>query len=354
MAFILRLLLAQYLVHLFEGITFDAWLNLLRREQFKIDPVCWPRAAWITALSVVNSAAAKTAETSVRHRDRGHAVEAPIFILGHYRSGTTHLHELLATDNRFASPNRYQTFNPRTFLLTERWLRAFGRAIHVAPPGSGRRSGLHGAYPAIAIHGLVLPSQPAGLPSLSHVSRRSGLGSRGVVECLALFPEGRHAQDRPAADSQIATAHSPRAPDSECLPDRSLHSHSARPYTVFSSTMGLLRAVHPVFRLQRAQASSARDSVLETYTEMYEAYFADRALVPPGQLVEIAYEDLERDRLGQLEMIYERLNMGDFNEVRPALGAIPGLDRPLQEKQPSPARRTDSRANRAGVGTKLR
>jgi hypothetical protein len=91
------------------------------------------------------------------------------------------------------------------------------------------------------------------------------------------------------------------------------------PYTVFSSTMGLLRAVHPVFRLQRAQADGASDSVLETYTEMYEAYFADRALVPPGQLVEIAYEDLERDRMGQLEIIYERLNMGDFIEVRPAL-----------------------------------
>ena len=44
---------------------------------------------------------------------------APVFILGHYRSGTTYLHELLATDPRYASPNRYQAFNPRTFLTTE-------------------------------------------------------------------------------------------------------------------------------------------------------------------------------------------------------------------------------------------
>lgn len=59
--------------------------------------------------------------------------------------------------------------------------------------------------------------------------------------------------------------------------------------------------------------------MLQTYVEMYDAYFADRALVPPGQLVEIAYEDLERDRMGQLEGIYELLNMGDFQAVRPEL-----------------------------------
>ena len=118
--------------------------------------------------------------------------------------------------------------------------------------------------------------------------------------------------------------------------------------------MGLLRAVRPVFRLQRAQANSARDSVLETYTEMYEAYFADRALVPPGQLVEIAYEDLERDRLGQLEMIYERLNMGDFNEVRPALEQYLASIARYKKNNHRRARRSDQRANRAGLGTKLR
>ncbi len=54
---------------------------------------------------------------------------------------------------------------------------------------------------------------------------------------------------------------------------------------------------------------------------MYDAYFADRTLIPPGQLVEIAYEDLERDPIGQLQIIYDGLKMGDFAEVRPAMEA---------------------------------
>ena len=51
MVFLVRLLLAQNLVHLFEGMTLGDWLGLLRRERFRVDPVCWPRAAWITGMS---------------------------------------------------------------------------------------------------------------------------------------------------------------------------------------------------------------------------------------------------------------------------------------------------------------
>src|SRR5207237_7499919 len=46
-------------------------------------------------------------------------IPPPVFILGHWRSGTTHLHHLLAVDPRFAYPNVYQTSFPHTFLTTE-------------------------------------------------------------------------------------------------------------------------------------------------------------------------------------------------------------------------------------------
>jgi hypothetical protein len=45
----------------------------------------------------------------------------PIFILGHWRSGTTFLHELMVTDPQFASPSTYQCFAPSHFLVSE-WL----------------------------------------------------------------------------------------------------------------------------------------------------------------------------------------------------------------------------------------
>ena len=46
-------------------------------------------------------------------------VRRPLFVLGHWRSGTTHFHNLLAQDEQFAYPNMWQALNPPTFLSTE-------------------------------------------------------------------------------------------------------------------------------------------------------------------------------------------------------------------------------------------
>ncbi len=123
MCFLLRYLLAVSLVHLLEGVTFGDWVRLLRRERFRISPWRWPRAVWITGMSLGNSVLARRVERRWGAAIRATNVEAPVFILGHYRSGTTYLHELLSLDPRFASPSRFQTFNPRTFLNSERWLK---------------------------------------------------------------------------------------------------------------------------------------------------------------------------------------------------------------------------------------
>jgi hypothetical protein len=41
----------------------------------------------------------------------GVAIPPPLFVLGHWRSGTTHLHNLLAVDRRFAFPNNAEVFS---------------------------------------------------------------------------------------------------------------------------------------------------------------------------------------------------------------------------------------------------
>ena len=57
-----RLFLAVALIHPLEGVTFGDWLRLLRRERFRVNPFWWPRAALLTAQSLVNSAAARAVD----------------------------------------------------------------------------------------------------------------------------------------------------------------------------------------------------------------------------------------------------------------------------------------------------
>src|SRR4029453_3325528 len=53
-------------------------------------------------------------------RIAGTKIESPpLFVLGHWRTGTTLLHELLILDPRHNFPNTYQCLEPNHFLLTE-------------------------------------------------------------------------------------------------------------------------------------------------------------------------------------------------------------------------------------------
>lgn len=316
MIFLLRLLLAQTLVHQFEGLTFDSWIHLLRREEFKIDPICWPRALWITAMSLGNSTAARAVQRRFDDAIGKTRVEAPVFILGHYRSGTTFLHELMASDPRFASPNRFQTFNPKTFLLTEPWL-----APLVEPFMLPRRvQEDEVAYMVLTQHSPYMdwcfPRSRCGYGR--YLTFRDAdpaeIAAWSGALCYFLKAVTLKRQRPLILKSPPHTARVRLLLD--LFPDARFIHIRRDPFTVFVSTLGLLRALRPVFRLQRGPRAIDVDAVLRTYTEMYDAYFADRELIPSGQHVEIAYEDLERDPIGQLEIIYRALSLGCFDTVR--------------------------------------
>jgi omega-hydroxy-beta-dihydromenaquinone-9 sulfotransferase len=113
--------IARHVFHPLEGMTLGDWWSVLRRHRFTIDPSQWPRALIQTALSASNSLVSTIERWRYGDRIEAARVEAPLFILGHYRSGTTHLHNLLALDPQFAAPTFFQVLNPHTSLTTERF-----------------------------------------------------------------------------------------------------------------------------------------------------------------------------------------------------------------------------------------
>ncbi|MFC1540265.1 sulfotransferase, partial [Gemmatimonadota bacterium] len=99
------------------GARFSDWVKLLLDNGFRVHPRYLHRAALITASSLMTSLLG-----SIEHLRHGRAVDetevepSPLFILGHWRSGTAYLQNLLASDPGLATPNVYQTFSPHTFL----------------------------------------------------------------------------------------------------------------------------------------------------------------------------------------------------------------------------------------------
>ncbi len=261
---------------------------------------------------------------------RNTRVDPPLFILGIWRSGTTHLHNLLAQDDRFACPTTYQVSFPHTFLTTERInARLLGFFLPKKRPMDN------------VAFGFVEPQEDEfALCSLT---------GRAVPMAWA-FPQraghyGRYLTLRDASASEVAEWKSAlawlvrklsfkhgkplilKSPGHTCrirllldlFPDARFVHIRRNPYDVFRSTQHWMRTGTPVWALKREDFSDLDDRTLRRYREVYDAFFEERGLIPKGHFHEIGFEALEADPIGQLRSIYEALALPDFRQVEPTL-----------------------------------
>src|SRR5262249_7520425 len=102
-----------------HGMLFWPWLCLLARNRFRIGPTRWPLAGTITMATAFNSLLRPVQGLFFdRYVDRTQIKDAPIFIVGHWRSGTTLLHELLVLDARYTYPTTFECLCPNHFLAS--------------------------------------------------------------------------------------------------------------------------------------------------------------------------------------------------------------------------------------------
>jgi hypothetical protein len=311
---------------LFGGITFGTWLRLLREQNFAIDPSCLPRAVAITLQSLKNSAHGFMESRRFGPLLKDVEVSPPLFILGHFRAGTTHLHQLLAQDRRFAFPNMYQTSFPHTFLTTEQ--RDSPLLSFFLPP----------QRPMDNVEWTLASPQEDEF-ALCTATLRS--------PCLAwVFPRRRERFEKYLTFRRVAQTEIDqwraafelflkklswkyqrplvlKSPPHtgriglllEMFPQARFVHIRREPYTVFQSSRRTFRMMLDWNGLQRPSQDGLDDWVLRQYREMYDAYFEQRTLISEGSLHEMSFEDLERDPMAALRGAYEALHLPAFEEV---------------------------------------
>jgi omega-hydroxy-beta-dihydromenaquinone-9 sulfotransferase len=346
--------IARHVFHPLQGMTLGNWWALLRRHRFSVELRHSPRALVQTAVSASNSVASTMEQRRFGRRIEDARVEAPLFILGHYRSGTTHLHNLLALDPQLAAPTFYQVFNPHTFLSTERW------GVPVVD-----RLVVRQRYQDEMALGAGMPSE----------DEFASCTMTGLSPYMAwCFPgDGvdydRYLTFRDVQDSEVdrwkhtltmflkkltvkhgrplilkSPPHTARVRLLlDLFPDaRFVHIHR-EPYAVFRSTRHLIRAVEPLYHLREGPAQDGDDRIISVYTEMYDAYFEERGLIAEGRLCEVSYEDLEHDPVVVVRSIYESLGLSGFEELRSRLegylASIAGYRKNRHDQLPEPPRR---------------
>jgi omega-hydroxy-beta-dihydromenaquinone-9 sulfotransferase len=325
----IKRLLAERVLSGVSGMTFGNWLRLLMKHRWKIDGPYWPRASFVTGASFITS-------VCCAYENRVHVasalktrVEAPLFILGHWRSGTTYLHNLLALDPQFAYPTAYEVMNPHTFLATERW----SRFVQFLTPTTRMVDNvkldldvpLEDEF-ATCIMTFRSPYMSWVFPSCAHDYDRyltfAEVSSKELAEwksAIRLFL------------GKLTVKHSRplllKSPPHTCrirllldlFPDARFVHIYRNPYAVFQSTNHLHAFMYRACRLQRSDDQPIEERVIAQYQVMYERFFQERGLIPASRFHELSFEELERDPVGQMDRIYQALEIEGFNSVRPVL-----------------------------------
>jgi hypothetical protein len=312
------------------GVPLEDWLRLLWRERFAVDPPYWLRACAITWGAVPNSAFKWWERWRHEAAIRATTPQPPLFILGIWRSGTTHLHNLLARDTRFAFPSFYDVLYPQTFLTTE-WFNApfLNRVVPRKRPQDNMEMAMHMPQEdEFAISALTQMSFVMSWTfprnrrwydrflTLRDCSReelaRWQSALRWLMQKLTYKYRRPLILKSPGHTGRIRLL-------LEVFPDaRFVHIHR-NPYEVFQSSRHSALKVTPWWTLQRPQLDDLEERMLRQYAEVFDAFFAERGLILPDRWHELSYESLQADPVGAVQNIYAALRLPDFSVAEPAV-----------------------------------
>ena len=319
-----------------HGMTARAWFRLLAENRFAVAPARYYLLALVSLTSLFNSVFALL-QTAIfgRRIERTPLRQDPIIILGHWRSGTTLLHELLSLDPRHHFPTTYACFAPHHFLVSGRLVRRWLRFLMPRRRSQDDvRLDLDGPQEdewAICAMGLPSPYRAAGfpnqLPPAEYLTLRQ-VAPRDIERWKRQWRSFLKAVCLPAPDKRLvlkSPLHTARVPILlELFPDARFVHIVRDPREVYPSTRRLWRRLAEDEGLQIPRPAAFEDFVLENYVQMYRSYEHDARLIPPDRLCEIRYEQLVRDPLGTVRRLYQQLQLGDPDNLPAALAEFVG------------------------------
>ena len=311
------------------GITIGKLLELLLRERFRVDRKHLGSVLRIGMYSLATgflSMLEKRAGRGISEEAR--ASMTPLFILGHWRSGTTHLFRLLCSDPRHTAPSTYSSTFPSCFIIGGTWLKEVARSR--APkqrPFDNMSMGLdHPLEEEFALMkttltspmlGAVFPRSTARYEAHADIEslpqRQRRLWCMEMVKFISKVSSGtgkRLILKSPANTFRVALLRrlSPRARFVFIARD---------PYVVFCSTRKLMRSLYEHNAVHSYDHIDIDSGILRNYIRMFDSLEESRKDIPPGHLAELRFEELESSPIETIERMYRELDLGDYAEARP-------------------------------------
>jgi hypothetical protein len=256
-------------------------------------------AAW-PAACIASATLALQARSTAAATD---ATEQPIFVLGHWRSGTTWLHELLSLDPAFSTPNAYECLYPHHFALTESSLGRASKLRRTQPrPMDGMPVSLDSPQEdefALMSLGAISMYRWMVLPARFEDCLRDldakNWSAANTAQWVALFRDflARVQALRPGRLLLKSPTHQFRVPLLRELFPRARFVHLVRdPRSVYASSIKLWREMFALHARQPYAGLDIGECVMRIGELQERVALPDIAALPPATCHRVRYEDL--------------------------------------------------------------
>ena len=258
--------------------------------------------------------------------------DAPIFVIGHWRSGTTHLHYLLSQDDRYTHLSSFQAFF-FNMAFTTKWF--FKPILKIVMPKTRPQDNVKvdADAPAEEEHALVNITKMSGMHLFFFPKNKLNfdkyncfeeISSNELQEWKAIYSNMlKQIEVFNKADKKLVLKNPHNTGRikvlQEMYPNAKFIFIHRNPYDVFRSTITLYeRAVKTQF-LQEFSEEELNELVLYCYEKMMSKYLENRNLIPANNLIEVGYDELIDHPIDELERIYNQLSLGEFQRAKPKL-----------------------------------
>ena len=296
-----------------------------------VAPRALPQAALALAIAVARLPASLAERAWVaRALLRAGEMEPPVFIIGHWRTGTTHLFNILA-QHGFAHVTPIAAGMPWDSMglgavlgpLLERMVPR-DRAIDAVPvePRSPQEDEIPLANmgPVSFYHGIYFPRRfdenfDRGVLLESCAAKEIGDWKRtfAYFSRKTWLAGGRR---RLLIKNPVHTARIPLI--REIWPDAKFIHCVRDPHEVYASMRNFYDKLLPALALQSHDAVSVERIVLDGYRRMMDRFLADRPGIPDGNFHEIRYERLSAQPMAEVAALYRALGLDGFDAAEPA------------------------------------
>lgn len=320
---------------LITGIETKDWLQLLAQNGYKVDATYLHRMAWVGGMSLPATVLGRIEDARFGRQLATQEIDPePLFVIGHWRSGTTHLHNLLGRLPEHTYPTVFQAVFPTCFLSTAGVIpritaglmdqtRAYDNVKHgwdEAAEDEIALAKLTGMSPYIA---FMFPQASARYERyVDFIECRQEEKDqwkdafRYLIKKIMLQTGNKRVVVKSCTHTARIRIILEMFPDAKFV---FIHRH---PYEVYASTLHMRSHTdwENFFHLPEQDVDNLRkQQTLALGQRVLERVIEDRHLVPQENFFELRYDDLVGNELDVVRQIHEHLRLPGFDRAEASL-----------------------------------